>query len=115
MTEDKSKFIIPVYLEMSPYEFPEELSGFQAQDMGKVGAVQDLVYGIKKVLGTTRTENRDARIDALAFEVNAAKEEERKRKEKARKNKKIFLAVSIFVVVLAMIFFGIKVGYLCRI
>ena len=109
MTEDKSKSIIPVYREMSPYEFPEELSNFQAQDMGKVGAIQDLVYGIKKVLGTTRTGTRDARIDALAFEVNAAKEEERKRKEKAKIIKKIILAVSILVVVAAIIILGIKV------
>lgn len=54
MSEDDSKTLIPVYRDMSPYEFPAELCRYQAQDMGKVGAIQDLVYGVQKLCGTVR-------------------------------------------------------------
>ena len=48
--QDSRKLIIPCYQEMNPYELPEELSALQSQDMGKLGFLQDLVRGIKKVL-----------------------------------------------------------------
>ena len=35
---------------MSPYELPDEFSHLQAQDMGKIGAVQDLIRGVKKLI-----------------------------------------------------------------
>jgi tetratricopeptide (TPR) repeat protein len=44
---------------MDPYDMPEELSFLQAQDMGKIGFIQDLIHGIRKVLRTnhTKTDN----------------------------------------------------------
>ena len=60
MKNDSSRLMIPCYRDMDPYDIPEEISGFgwQAQDMGKIGFVQDLIHGIKKVLGTeTVTES----------------------------------------------------------
>ena len=44
------KFLIPAFKDMSPHELPDELSHLQAQDMGKIGAVQDLIRGVKKLI-----------------------------------------------------------------
>ena len=35
---------------MDPYDLPEEFSHLQAQDMGKLGFMQDLIRGIKKII-----------------------------------------------------------------
>ncbi len=43
------KMLIPAYKDMDPYDLPEEFSHLQAQDMGKLGFMQDLIRGIKKV------------------------------------------------------------------
>ena len=46
------KMIIPAYRDMDPYDLPEEFSHLQAQDMSKLGFMQDLIRGIKKIVGT---------------------------------------------------------------
>lgn len=43
------KMIIPAYKDMDPYDLPEEFSHLQAQDMAKLGFMQDLIRGIKKI------------------------------------------------------------------
>ncbi len=50
MTEDKAKHLIPCFKDIDPYDMPREFTKLQAQDMGKVGAVQDLLRGIEKLL-----------------------------------------------------------------
>lgn len=50
MKKDKSKVIIPAYKDMDPYDLPDALSMFQAQDMGKLGFMQDLIRGITKLV-----------------------------------------------------------------
>lgn len=49
--EGQKKFLIPAYKNMDPYDLPEEFSHLQAQDLAKIGATQDLVHGIKKLVG----------------------------------------------------------------
>ena len=44
------KVLIPAYKDMDPYELPEEFSHLQAQDMGKIGFINDVVRGIQKVI-----------------------------------------------------------------
>lgn len=51
MKNDPAKTLIPVYKDISPYALPDEFSRFQAQDMGKLGAMQDLVRGVEKLTG----------------------------------------------------------------
>ena len=51
MKTDPSKTLIPVYKDISPYTLPDEFSKLQAQDMGKLGAMQDLVRGVEKLAG----------------------------------------------------------------
>lgn len=43
------KILIPAYKNMDPYDLPEEFSHLQAQDMSKLGFMQDLIRGIKKL------------------------------------------------------------------
>ncbi|MBO7369402.1 MAG: leucine-rich repeat protein [Clostridia bacterium] len=47
----EKKTLIPAFKDMDPYDLPEEFSHLQAQDMSKLGFMQDLVRGIKKILG----------------------------------------------------------------
>lgn len=64
------KTLIPAYRDMDPYDLPEEFSHLQAQDMSKLGFMQDLVRGIKKVCGK---DERPAQISqAAAVPVQAA-------------------------------------------
>ena len=46
------KILIPAYRDMDPYDLPEEFSHLQAQDMSRLGFMQDLIRGIKKIIGT---------------------------------------------------------------
>ena len=46
------KMLIPSYRDMDPYDLPEEFSHLQAQDMSKLGFMQDLIRGIKKIIHT---------------------------------------------------------------
>lgn len=43
------QMLIPAYKDMDPYDLPEEFSHLQAQDMSKLGFMQDLIRGIKKI------------------------------------------------------------------
>lgn len=45
----QKKILIPAYKDMDPYNLPEEFSHLQAQDMTKLGFMQDLIRGIKKI------------------------------------------------------------------
>ena len=46
----KEKTLIPLYKDISPYEMPEEFQYLQSQDMGKIGYIQDVVHGVKKLV-----------------------------------------------------------------
>jgi tetratricopeptide (TPR) repeat protein len=46
----QKKTLIPAYRDMDPYDLPEEFSHLQAQDMSKLGFMQDLIRGIKKIM-----------------------------------------------------------------
>ena len=51
------KMLIPAYKNMDPYDLPEEFSHLQAQDMSKLGFMQDLVRGIVKIV-ESKTSNQ---------------------------------------------------------
>lgn len=48
--KDSSKVLIPCYCNMNPYDMPEEFAYLQAQDMNKIGFMQDLLRGIQKYI-----------------------------------------------------------------
>ena len=70
MEEDKNKVIIPACYEMSAYELPNELASYQVQNLEKIGAVQDLVYGVTKILGKESRESNNVIINELLEEKN---------------------------------------------
>ena len=49
----QKKSLIPCYKNIDAYDMPKEFAKLQAQDLGKVGATQDLLRGIEKLLGKT--------------------------------------------------------------
>lgn len=52
MKSDRSRLLIPCYRDMDAYDLPEEFAHLQAQDMSKIGFINDVVRGIKKVVVT---------------------------------------------------------------
>lgn len=50
IAQDKSKYLIPCYKSIDAYDMPKEFAHLQGQDMGKVGAIQDLLRGVEKIL-----------------------------------------------------------------
>jgi alpha-tubulin suppressor-like RCC1 family protein len=50
MAKDKEKHLIPCYKGIDAYDMPKEFARLQAQDLGKVGAIQDLLRGIEKII-----------------------------------------------------------------
>lgn len=53
------KTLIPAYKDMDPYEMPDEFSHIQAQDMAKLGFMQDLIRGIKKIIVADEQKTTD--------------------------------------------------------
>ncbi len=47
---DRHKVLLPCYRDMDPYDLPEQLSVLQSYDMSKIGFIQDLIRGIKKIV-----------------------------------------------------------------
>ena len=56
MRTDRSRLLIPCYRDMDPYDMPEGLSMLQSQDMGKIGFIQDLIRGVKKVVDAAKPQ-----------------------------------------------------------
>ena len=50
IAKGEKKTLIPCYKNIDAYDMPKEFAKLQAQDLGKVGALQDLLRGIKKIL-----------------------------------------------------------------
>ncbi|MBQ6026745.1 MAG: toll/interleukin-1 receptor domain-containing protein [Lachnospiraceae bacterium] len=59
MNTDRSKLLIPCYRDMDPYDLPEEFKHLQAQDMGKIGFVNDIIRGIKKVINKEKKQEKN--------------------------------------------------------
>ena len=61
IADGQKKTLIPCYKEITPYDLPEEMQNLQGQDMSKLGAMQDLLRGIDKILSrkaTTKVETK---------------------------------------------------------
>lgn len=50
MEQDSEKYLIPCYKDIDAYDMPKEFRKLQAQDLGKVGAHQDLLRGLEKLM-----------------------------------------------------------------
>lgn len=47
----QKKTLIPCYKDIDAYDMPKEFVKLQGQDMAKIGAIQDLLRGIEKIIG----------------------------------------------------------------
>lgn len=74
MKEDRTKTLIPCYKGIDAYDMPREFKNLQAQDMGKLGWLQDLTRGVMKLCGKeqaqatstqTATSNENPTIENL--------------------------------------------------
>ena len=70
MKTDRSKLLIPCYKDMDAYELPEEFAHLQAQDMGKIGFINDVVRGIRKV--TVKEEPKAAVVQQTVVTEGSA-------------------------------------------
>ncbi len=64
------KMLIPAYKDMDPYDLPEEFSHLQAQDMSKLGFMQDLIRGIKKIVSAGASKAGVKETVAVGGNVN---------------------------------------------
>lgn len=60
--EDKSKVIIPCYSGIDPEELPAVLTSKQSQDMNKIGAMQDLIRGIGKIVSSNNSSFSESQM-----------------------------------------------------
>ena len=90
MKNDPSKTLIPVYKDISPYALPDEFAKLQAQDMGKLGAIQDLVRGVEKLTGKNKKPGKGGMSD-----------DEKKALDKVQRGQRnsrfVLLAIAVFV------------------
>lgn len=66
------KALIPAYKDMDPYDLPDEFSHLQAQDMSKLGFMQDLIRGIKKIVAAPAAPVKAPAAAAAAVAAPAA-------------------------------------------
>jgi len=72
--KNSNKKIIPVYKDMDAYELPESLNMYQSVNMNNVGAVQDLVRGVKKLIKASK--NTDEVTEEMYNKVKTMMENE---------------------------------------
>lgn len=58
----EKKLLIPAYKGMSPYDLPDALGPFQAQNLNDLGYYQDLMAGIDRFLGKEKKQQVSANI-----------------------------------------------------
>ena len=56
MKNDRSRTLIPCFRDMDAYDLPEEFAHLQAQDMSKIGFINDIVRGIRKLTAPAQSE-----------------------------------------------------------
>ena len=72
INKGENKTLIPAFRDMDPYDLPEEFSALVAQDMAKIGFMQDLKRGILKIVGEDRyTESSGRTVVANGPTLNS--------------------------------------------
>ncbi len=72
MENDKNteRYILPAYKNMSPYDMPEELATFQAQDMSLLSSYVDIATNIKRLLGDKNKEEKVVTKEKIIIQNN---------------------------------------------
>ncbi|MCR4833554.1 MAG: TIR domain-containing protein [Butyrivibrio sp.] len=118
------KVLIPVYKNMSPYELPPELEKYQGQDMSKIGAIQDLVHSVQRVIQRIGSNTDAAQASAvrgaseedLSLLLNRTKaildeksneiQREKELESKKKSNKKGIILIAIVAAILISVMIG---------
>lgn len=66
------KTLIPAYRDMDPYDLPEEFLHLQAQDMSKLGFMQDLTRGIEKIVKSNEPKTSVVKETVVTSPVTTA-------------------------------------------
>ncbi|WP_044974962.1 TIR domain-containing protein [Ruminococcus sp. HUN007] len=106
MQKDKNRILIPAYRDMDPYDLPNELSLFQSQDMSKIGFLQDLIRGIKKITGHDNAAPAIQEKQVIREDVSVQGEIS---SESGKKNKTVVYVLA-GIIALLCISFGILFG-----
>ena len=70
IAKGEKKTLIPCYKNIDAYDIPKEFKHLQAQDMGKVGAMQDLLRGIKKIMPNSKDADTEINNAAVTKSSN---------------------------------------------
>lgn len=70
MKNDTSKKLIPCYKDMDAYDLPKELRNIQGLDMSKLGFIQDLLVGVRKILHLQKNEPTYQRYEEQPRDVS---------------------------------------------
>lgn len=70
MKNDTSKKLIPCYKDMDAYDLPKELRNIQGLDMSKLGFIQDLLVGVRKILNLQKNEPIHQRYEEQPRDVS---------------------------------------------
>ena len=73
MAKDKKKVLIPCYKNLDAYDIPKEFKHLQAQDMGKIGAMQDLLRGVKKIMPKEKEQIQTVKVTEFSNASENAK------------------------------------------
>ena len=73
MAKDKKKVLIPCYKNLDAYDIPKEFKHLQAQDMGKIGAMQDLLRGVKKIMPKEKEQIQAVKVTEFSDTSENAK------------------------------------------
>ena len=65
IVSDEKKTLIPCFKGIDAYDMPKEFAKLQAQDLGKVGAIQDLLRGINKLFEGDLRQDESVRTSAM--------------------------------------------------
>ncbi len=72
MKTDRKKILIPCYRDMDAYDLPDEFAHLQAQDMAKIGFINDVVRGVRKVVDGKQKDNFRAIAEPARTQPSAA-------------------------------------------
>jgi len=71
MKKERGRTLIPCFAGMDAYDLPEDFAHLQAQDMSKIGFINDLSRGIKKIVGAAEDKVAVGNITSATIQGNA--------------------------------------------
>ena len=115
---DRSRLIIPCYRDMDAYDLPDEFAHLQSQDMSKIGFVNDVVRGIKKVIIPETDQQKETIIYQTPHYQQQVKEEipfktQENNNKKGFSKFKLYLLLSAIALIVAeiIVLFEVFIGF----